>query len=74
MGPEVAIRRANEIIAPAMPTVYFLASPAVAHVSSTAVRGLVGFLGWQDVVRQYTTEAVVKAIERRLAEATGAAT
>lgn len=65
MGPEIAIRRANEIIAPTMPTVYFLASPAVAHISSTAVRGLVGFKGWQDVARQYVPEAVIKAIEER---------
>jgi pantetheine-phosphate adenylyltransferase len=66
MGPEIAIRRANEIIARELPTVYFLASPGVAHVSSSAVRALVGLAGWQDVVRRYVPECVLLAIEEEV--------
>lgn len=59
MGPEIAIRRANAVIARELPTVYFVASPGVAHVSSTAVRSLIGFDGWEKVVAQYVPARVL---------------
>ncbi len=64
VGMEIQLRRANAVIAPSLQTVYFVSSPEVAHVSSTAVRGLMGsgIDGWERVVAQYVTPEVLQAL------------
>lgn len=62
---ETEMALVNRRIAPQVKTVYMVPPPELTEVSSSTVRGLVGFNGWQDIVRDYVHPVVLKAFEER---------
>ena len=63
---EQAIRNVNRDLEGSVETVLLVTPRELAEVSSSTVRGMVGFAGWQQVVSRYVPEPVLK---RMLAEA-----
>ncbi len=65
---ETQMALVNRKIAPAVRTVYMVPPPELSEVSSSTVRGLVGFNGWQDIVKGYVHPCVLAAFEHKLAQ------
>lgn len=61
---ETVLSRVNDMLMPDIPTVYFLSSPDVSHISSTLVRGCVGYQGWEDLVSACVPRSVLEEIKR----------
>ncbi len=57
-GYEQTIRNVNGDLEPSVETVFFVTPRELAEVSSSTVRGMVGFEGWQDVVKRYVPAPV----------------
>ncbi|MFZ5440772.1 MAG: pantetheine-phosphate adenylyltransferase [Myxococcota bacterium] len=55
---EQTIRNVNRDLEPGVETVFVMTPRELAEVSSSAVRGMVGFDGWQDVVKRYVPPPV----------------
>ncbi len=64
---ETQMALVNRKIAPAIKTVYMVPPPELVEVSSSVVRGLVGFTDWERIVAQYVHPAVLAAFKRKLA-------
>lgn len=58
---ETQMALVNRKIAPQVKTVYMVPPPELSEVSSSTVRGLVGFSGWEDIVRGYVHPSVLQA-------------
>ncbi len=65
---EVMLQGINYDIDPDVRPVYLMAPPNLKEVSSSMVKGLVGFEGWQGVVRKYVPE--ISALELTLHQTT----
>ena len=59
---EHAIRNINEDLEPGITTVLLIPPREICEISSSFVKGLVGFEGWQDVVKPYVPEPVYKRL------------
>jgi len=59
---EHPMRNVNEDLAPQITTVFLIPPREICEISSSFVKGLVGFEGWQEVVKPY----VPKPVYRRL--------
>lgn len=59
---EYSMQDINSQIAPEIDTVYVSCPPALASVSSSMVRGLVGLPGWEALVGKYVNQAVVNQL------------
>lgn len=55
---EQTIRNVNRDLEPSVETVVLITPRELAEVSSSTVRGMVGFEGWQDVVKRYVPAPV----------------
>jgi pantetheine-phosphate adenylyltransferase len=55
----------NRKINPAIRTVYVAPPPELTEVSSSTVKGLVGFEGWEGIVRRYVHPKVLDALMRK---------
>ncbi len=64
-GYEQQMRHVNRDRNPLVETVFLISPPELTQVSSSTVKGLIGFAGWQDLVRQYVPPAVMAAIEQK---------
>lgn len=62
---EVQMALVNRKICPNIQTVYLVPPPDLSEVSSSTVRGLVGFSGWEDIVAGYVSEDVLAAFRAR---------
>jgi pantetheine-phosphate adenylyltransferase len=59
---EHAMRNVNEDLEPGISTVFLIPPREICEVSSSFVKGLVGFEGWQEVVRPYVPEPVYEKL------------
>lgn len=64
---ERILARLNATLAPEITTVVLLPPPELADLSSSLVRGIVGFAGWEDVVRPLVPPDVLAALVARQA-------
>jgi pantetheine-phosphate adenylyltransferase len=59
---EQTIHNVNRDLAPTVETVFLVTPRELAEVSSSTVRGMVGFHGWQDVVARYVPAPVLRKL------------
>jgi pantetheine-phosphate adenylyltransferase len=59
---EHAMRNVNEDLAPDVTTVFLIPPREICEVSSSFVKGLVGFEGWEEVVKPYVPDAVYEKL------------
>ncbi|MFH1047287.1 MAG: pantetheine-phosphate adenylyltransferase [Patescibacteria group bacterium] len=55
---ERAMRNINGDLNPSLMTVFLIPPRNIAEVSSSLVKGLIGPMGWENIVRRYLTEPV----------------
>ena len=55
----------NRKIEPEMRTVFFIPPRELTEVSSSTVKGIVGYDGWKDIVAQYVDPLVLDQLERK---------
>ena len=58
---ESQLRLVNRKINPSVETLFFIPPVELTEVSSSTVKGLVGFNGWEKIVSQYASPEVVSA-------------
>ena len=59
---EYAMAQANRSLAPDIESIYLMPPPALAQVSSSLVKSLIGPEGWQDLVKQYVPDEVFQSL------------
>lgn len=59
---EHAMRNVNEDLEPGVTTVFLIPPREICEVSSSFVKGLVGFAGWEEVVKPYVPEPVYQKL------------
>lgn len=62
---EQTIRNVNRDLEPSVETVFLLTPRELAEVSSSTVRGMVGFEGWDEVVAKYVPAPVLRRLKER---------
>jgi pantetheine-phosphate adenylyltransferase len=62
---ETSMALVNRKINPFIGTVYLVPPPELSEVSSSTVKGLVGFEGWESIVSQYVHPLVLDALKRK---------
>ncbi len=60
---EQTISNVNRDLEPNVQTVFLLTPRELAEVSSSTVRGMVGFAGWPEVVARYVPEPVLRRMK-----------
>ena len=55
----------NRKLVPEIPTIYVASPAALSDLSSSSVRGLLGFEGWQRIVADHVHPAVLDALEAK---------
>jgi pantetheine-phosphate adenylyltransferase/8-oxo-dGTP diphosphatase len=65
---EYAMAQANKNLVPNIESIYLMPPPALAQVSSSLVKSLVGPEGWQDLVQAYVPEPVFQSINKKFKE------
>lgn len=63
---EMDIQRVNRKICPSVETVYFAPPSKFVEVSSSTIKGLVGFNDWEDAIRGYVDPFVIGEFRRKL--------
>ena len=63
---EAQIQQVNRKINPNVETVFFIPPSAMTEVSSSTVKGLVGFNGWEQIVEQYVDPIIVDEFKKKL--------
>jgi len=63
---ESQIQQVNRKINPNVETVFFIPPSAMTEVSSSTVKGLVGFQGWERIVEQYVDPIIVDEFKKKL--------
>ena len=63
---ESLIQQVNRKINPNVETVFFIPPSAMTEVSSSTVKGLVGFQGWERIVEQYVDPIIVDEFKKKL--------
>ncbi len=58
---ERQVQLVNSKIAPHIESVFLITPPQLSEVSSSTVKGLVGYKGWEDIVKQYVHPVVFNA-------------
>lgn len=61
---EAQLRMVNRKINPSVESVFLIPPVELSEVSSSTVKGLVGFSGWERVVGQYVSPVVLDALKR----------
>ena len=62
---EYAMAQANKGLAPNVESIYMMPPPALAQVSSSLVKSLIGPEGWQDLVETYVPGDVFQTIRKK---------
>lgn len=65
---ERQIQIVNSKMAPEIETVYFVTPTNLTEVSSSIVKGLVGYVGWESIVSQYVDSIVVNTLKAKMGE------
>lgn len=65
---ESQIQQVNRKINPNVETVFFIPPSAMTEVSSSTVKGLVGFNGWEQIVEQYVDPIIVDEFKKKLSK------
>ena len=63
---ESQIQQVNRKINPNVETVFFIPPSVMTEVSSSTVKGLVGFQGWERIVEQYVDPIIVDEFKKKL--------
>lgn len=63
---EYAMAQANKNLAPDIESIYLMPPPALAQVSSSLVKSLIGPEGWQDLVKAYVPSPVFKDLIKKV--------
>ncbi len=63
---EADIQQVNNKICSNIDTVFFIPPPDMSSISSSTVKGLVGFSGWEKVVEEYIHTSVISAFKDKL--------
>ena len=61
---EQTIRNVNSDLEPSVETIFVMTPREIAEISSSTVRGMVGFEGWQDVVKRFVPLPVYERMTR----------
>lgn len=61
---EQTIRNVNSDLEPSVETIFVMTPREIAEISSSTVRGMVGFEGWQDVVKKFVPAPVFKRMTK----------
>ncbi|MDP1824773.1 MAG: pantetheine-phosphate adenylyltransferase [Archangium sp.] len=61
---EQTIRNVNSDLEPSVETIFVMTPREIAEISSSTVRGMVGFEGWQDVVKKFVPPPVFRRMTR----------
>ena len=67
-GYETNMAGINRRIEPNIRTVYLSPPPEFTEVSSSTVKGLVGFTDWEHIIRDFVHPCVIKGFKRKLQE------
>jgi len=59
---EKGMRNINNDLRPSIETVFLICPRELSEISSSLVKSLIGFTGWQEIVRQYIPTAVYLSI------------
>ena len=62
---EYAMAQANKALAPEIESIYMMPPPALAQLSSSLVKSMIGPEGWEDLVKNYVPDSVFKSIQDR---------
>lgn len=62
---EADIQEINQKINPELETIYFIAPLEYKGISSSTVRGLVGFNGWEDLLMHYVQPFIIKEFKEK---------
>lgn len=65
---ERSMANINRKLAPGIPTIYVAAPPELSDLSSSSVRGLLGFEGWERIVSDHVHPEVMKALKEKAAK------
>lgn len=60
---EHGMQLVNNTIAPEVTTIFVMPPPNLIAVSSSAIRGMVGVEGWEQVAEQYVPQVAIKALK-----------
>lgn len=60
---EHGMQLVNDTIAPEVTTIFVMPPPNLIAVSSSAIRGMVGVEGWEQVAEQYVPQVAIKALK-----------
>lgn len=63
---EVGIQQVNRDLSPDIETIFFLPPPDIIGISSSIVKGMVGFEDWKKAVGKYVPSHVVDALEKKI--------
>lgn len=64
---ESSMQIANSRLYPEMQTIFIPAPQHLVHVSSSFVKGLIGYDGWQDLIYQYVPQVVAEHLDKKYA-------
>lgn len=65
---ETDIQKVNRKICPSIETVFFVPPPKFVEVSSSTIKGIVGFNEWQLAIADYVHPLIIKEFERKINE------
>lgn len=63
---EYAMAQANRQLAPEIESIYMMPPPALAQVSSSLIKSMVGPEGWEEMVSHYVPDSVFESIKKKL--------
>ena len=63
---EYAMAQANRALAPEVDSIYMMPPPALAQLSSSLVKSMVGPEGWEELVPNYVPNSVFESIKAKL--------
>lgn len=67
-GFEQTLNNVNKRMEPDLTTIFLMPPTDLAEISSSFVKSLIGYNGWQTEIRKYVPELVARAIERKVAK------
>lgn len=62
---EQTVYDVNRVIEPAVPTVYFFTNQEYRNISSSLVRGMIGFQNWESRVANFVPDETLEALKLR---------
>ncbi len=63
---EYAMAQANKQLAPEVESIYMMPPPALAQISSSLIKSMIGPEGWEEMVQNYVPPAVFNSIKKKI--------